>query len=281
MATKIKLIDRAYSKLVISGITVDPTADDVVLAVEELECMAQEWQGRNICLSFNFEDCPKCSSESGVPKRYENAVITNLALRLAPDFGKAVDDQLYRQARQSLDYVSGASMREILTPPPYPRRQPIGEANTLKWNRWRRYYDVVKGAPENCATQIMVVGDRADFTLNFSEVIQTDAKIFNYTLDYSDGLRLLEESSDEKSVSFSVEAVRDGTQKVTVTVQSSPNEPTLPLIPLDPPITVPPSEPPEPPNLTPIPPPDYDVDTRSVFFAVVDDRQGKGVSRAV
>ena len=59
MKTKIELLDRAYSKLRISGITVNPTPGDVEIALDEMECMLAEWDLVNVCLGYQFEDEPE------------------------------------------------------------------------------------------------------------------------------------------------------------------------------------------------------------------------------
>lgn len=248
MTTKIQLIDRAYSKLKISGITVNPTADDVSLAIAELETMADEWQNtRNICLFYNFEDMPDPATESGIPRRYENGVQTNLAMRLAPEFGKQVPQELFMQASQSLDAISGQAMREIISPPLYPRRQPVGEANSLRFNRWRRYYDVAKGSPENCDTQIMVEHDTADYTVNYRETLNDGATIASYTIEVSDGLRLIDTVKTDTEITISVEARKCGAQRAQITTTST----------------------------------DGLKDNRTVYFTVVESKQIKGVQRAV
>ena len=56
MTTKADLINGAYSLMRISGITVDPSADDLALALERLEDMAEEFAGRNIITDYNFVD---------------------------------------------------------------------------------------------------------------------------------------------------------------------------------------------------------------------------------
>jgi hypothetical protein len=66
--TKVDLISGAYSKLRISGLTVQPTPEDLELALTRLENTMAEIEGaRNICLGYNFEDQPDPNSVSNIP----------------------------------------------------------------------------------------------------------------------------------------------------------------------------------------------------------------------
>ena len=58
MTTKIELINQAYSLIRISGITLDPSGEDISLALDRLETMAAEFYGRNIKTDYNFEEKP-------------------------------------------------------------------------------------------------------------------------------------------------------------------------------------------------------------------------------
>lgn len=216
MKTKIELVDRAYSKLRISGITVNPTPEEVALAVDELECMVAEWDGKNVCMGYAFEEEPDPSTESGISKQYENAVQSNLAVRLASDFGKDIPMNLQAQANQS--YSAASSMSARVKQTDYPRRQPVGEANTLRLNRWRRYYDIQPDAPNDCDTQIMAKGDITDATVSYADYLEDDDSISNYQLDTTGGLEVLEQQNDDTTIMLRVKALNRGTQKIKVTI---------------------------------------------------------------
>lgn len=215
MKTKIQLIDRAYSKLRISGLTVNPLPEEVVLALDEMECMIAEWDLVNVCLGYQFEEEPDPNSESGLIRGYENAVQSNLALRLAPDFGKPSAD-LMRQASQSYSKISSATA--VVKPTPYSPRQPIGEANTLRWNQWQRYYRVDEGAPNDCSTEIMSVNDVTDSQVNYDDYLVDDDSIASMTMDSTNGLDIEYSEFDSSNVSFRVKATKAGTQMVKISI---------------------------------------------------------------
>lgn len=219
MKTKIELIDRAYSKLRISGLTVNPNPNEVVLALDELECMMAEWDLKNICLNFQFEDDPSPNAESGLSRGYENAVQTNLAVRLSPDYGKAISVELKQQASQSYSVVSSATAK--IKAAPYPNRQPVGESNTLRFNRWRRYYDINPEAPNECQTEIMSNGDVVDGKVDYSDYLTDGDTIASMNISSTSGLDIQYSEFDDESVGYRVQATKDGTQSITVNITTS------------------------------------------------------------
>ena len=88
------IINGAYSKLRISGITLQPSSKDNALALTILESMASEFYKRNLCTGYNFEDEPDPGSLNGMDKAYWDAYKWMLALRLLPDFGKQATPSL-------------------------------------------------------------------------------------------------------------------------------------------------------------------------------------------
>ena len=213
MKTKIELIDRAYSKLRISGITVNPNPSDVNIALDEMEAMIAEWELVNVCLGYTFEDLPDPNTESGLVRGYENAVQTNLAIRLAPEFGKP-SGELFSQASQSYSKISSAVSKVRQTP--YPNRQPVGAANTLRTNRWRRFYDIDASAPNNCNTEIMAKNDIVDSEVNYISSLEAGDFIIDAVLTLSNGLTIISESFTDTTVSFRVRADTAGTQFVKI-----------------------------------------------------------------
>ena len=213
MKTKIELIDRAYSKLRISGITVNPNPTDINIALDEMECMLAEWELVNVCLGYNFEDDPDPNTETGLVRGYENGVQTNLSVRLAPEFGK-LSGELMMQASQSYSKLSSATAKVRQTP--YPNRQPVGQANTLRLNRWRRFYDIDPSAPNNCSTEIMAKGDIVDSSVNYSSSLESGDTISSVTLTPSNGLTILSQSFTDSTVDFRIQADSAGTQFVKI-----------------------------------------------------------------
>ena len=61
---KVDLVNRAYDWLRISGLTSNPLPEEVAIALDIQENMMYEFQSRNICSSWVFEECPDPNTDS-------------------------------------------------------------------------------------------------------------------------------------------------------------------------------------------------------------------------
>lgn len=220
---KCDLVNGAYSKLRISGITVNPSPEDVQIALSRLEDMMSEWQdARNVCLDYDFDYdlMADPNAEAGIPRFASEAVKSCLAVRLIPDFNKQVPPQLERQAAASFSAISGKvhQLRETA----YPRRQPRGNGNTTGVGLYQRYYFPDDRAPANCKTEHMVAEGVRDFNIEFSSILK-DETISSYTKAVESGLTLLSESTnaDGQSIDVRVKADRAGSYYIDFKVTAS------------------------------------------------------------
>ena len=53
MMTKSDLVMGAYDEMRISGLTVKPSSEDIVLAIKRLDNMMADWQNKGLCLEYN------------------------------------------------------------------------------------------------------------------------------------------------------------------------------------------------------------------------------------
>ena len=180
MTLKIDLINGAYSKLRISGLTVIPGGEEIALGLERLEDMAEQWEGRNVCTGYFFEENPDPNTPHNVPRKFWSAYKANLAMRLVPDFGKQIDPSLAKEAAAGFSFVSAktALIREVN----YPSRQPIGSGNSLRYSRYTRFYVTPREAPLSCETVTMFIDDIDDFFFDFSAYLVASEDIATYTL---------------------------------------------------------------------------------------------------
>jgi hypothetical protein len=202
---KIDAIKDAYSQLRISGITRIPTPGDLELALGRLEGMAAEWATRNICSGYNFEDQPDPNSASNVARAYLQAYSTNLAVRLV-DFGKQVPQMLMAQASQSLSNLSGRSAMDSINMVPYPSRQPRGSGNTLRYNRWNRFYRNQHVAPNDCSTAEMFIGDVNDYVEHFDAYLNEGETLASIEFTADTGITINSSSFTDNDVSYQIEA---------------------------------------------------------------------------
>lgn len=198
---KIDVIQDAYSQLRISGLTVQPTPEDLNVALFRLENMAAEL---NLNIDYNFEDNPDVNSPINVQRQYWNGLATNLAVRLV-DFGKQVPVELQRQANQSYSRMLNLSYvpQQIRAPSRHPR----GSGNTIRYNYGYRYYRPAERAPNTPQTNRMIVGDVNDFVEHFDAYLNSGETLDSYTIEADDGLNILSDSLSSPDVNYRIEAV--------------------------------------------------------------------------
>lgn len=235
MTTKNDVINGAYSQMRISGLTVDPTPEDVSVALERLEDMMAEFAGlKNICTDYNFEINPEPESLTNVPQPYWHFMKTNLAVRLIPDFNKAVPQTLLDQATQSLSAASAKSAADNIQQVQYPWRQPRGSGNTLRYNRWRRYMRPDPDAPNKCATNDIVVGEINDYQESFRAYLTDDEVISTFKIEADPAIEIQSSSNSSPVILYSVKAVDDRAQgswqQVKITITTSDGRVEIRLI---------------------------------------------------
>lgn len=230
IATKGELINGAHEQLRISGLTADATPKEKETALIMLEEMMAEYEGRNICLEYLFEEEPDPDSTSNIAIQFNQMAKTNLAVRLIPVFGKsgqsspALQD-LKNQARQSL---SNASARTAVTRQTnYPDRQPIGSGNSFRWNRWRRFYRPKDKAPISCATEQMKLNTTDRFIVSWANFLNDGETIDSFLISTTNGLTILDSQiqNDSTEVYYRAEATICGEQIVTISIVTSVSTP--------------------------------------------------------
>lgn len=215
--TKVDHISSAYSKLRISGLTVDPTPEDLELALTRLEDMIAEWNDtRNISFGYNFEDNPDPNSVSNVPRWANEGVSFCLAIRLIADFNKEVPPALYSSAAASMSAISGRAARDRLRRVQYPSRQPIGSGN--RWlPRWQRFYSAVGQAPNNQSTYTMTKGDISDYSESFQSYLAEGEALQSFTITETSGLAVSSSALSGDSIAYTVSAASVGSgESVTI-----------------------------------------------------------------
>lgn len=150
--TKRQFVDRALSEIGFSKRTYTPSADDYADALAIADSMVESWHGRlGLGIGWPVTDNPDDSTidtETSVPGIYTEAVALQLAIRLAPSYGKQVSPDTKANASQSFK-----TMVAKLSPPKsrqMPQGIPLGGGN-----RWRGR--IFTPAPEE--TSDLVDGD--------------------------------------------------------------------------------------------------------------------------
>jgi hypothetical protein len=90
--TKRQLVETAFEELGLASYTFDLQPDAIMSGLRRLNTMMGEWNGRGINLGYPQPFGPDDGDldvESNVPATAAEAVITNLAIRIGPSFGKS------------------------------------------------------------------------------------------------------------------------------------------------------------------------------------------------
>lgn len=217
--TKLDHINLAYSLLVISGITKKPNNDDIELALVLLEDMMHEFRSRNICSTYIFEDSPQPGSDSGVNPAYNNAVSTNLAVKVAVAFGKEAPQTIKTQAIQSLsNWSARTGITNQIKPP---RRQARGSGNTFRFSNWVRFYRVEPSAPSECDTFTLKTDAIDFFSIDFNPYLLNGATIVSFELDISKGIEVKSSSESVGIITLECKGLAFGFNFVKITVITS------------------------------------------------------------
>lgn len=213
--TKIEHINKAYKHLKISGITANPSPEDIEDGLEALEDMMYEFQTQ-IPTDYNFEDTPDANTDSGVNPAYNSAVATNLAVRLADYFGKDIPISLAMNAMQSLSnwFARVAQVNQILPS----RTMPRGSGNTTRFPIGWRYSRYEKGNPISPSTVDILVGETNDFAYDFSNYLNTGEVVSSYSITTQDGYTLASDSLAGSIVSYSLTGTGASSTFLTITI---------------------------------------------------------------
>ncbi len=217
--TKLQHVEMAYNWLVINGITSVPSPEEIKTALSVFEDMMNEFQSRNICSSYFFEEEPKPDTDSGIDAAYNNATSSNLALRLANLFGKEAPQTLRGQATQSLSNWSARSGKVNQINPP--RRQPRGSGNTFRFSNWVRYYRFEDNAPIECDTFDLKVDAIDFFSVDFNSYLLSSATITSFELEVSDGIEVITSSELNGLITLECKGLSSGFNTIKITVTTS------------------------------------------------------------
>lgn len=203
---KVDIINGAYSRMRISGLTSIPSPEDMEVALRRLEQMAAEWQSkRSICAGYKFEEDPDLNSPSGISTEDEEAFETNLAWRLYADFGKEPHPMLIMEKKASFaSLISSYAPRRQNS---YPSRMPVGSGSQRWKNRIDRYFISPDPAPLNCSTNRMRTDEIEDFVESFSSYLNSGEDILTAEVTTENSaLTIISNSFESPDVFYRVKA---------------------------------------------------------------------------
>lgn len=210
MTTKIERINSAFSQMRISGLTTNPSNEDVSTALDRLENMMSELEfGRNIRMNYNFEEFPDAGSLTNVSQSYWHMIDTNLAVRLISDFGINVPQSLLNQASQSLATASAMSAADNIREIQNPDRMPIGSGTSLRYNKYQRFNREQRLPVNDVATNIMFIGDINDYRESFEAYLNSLETIDSFTIEADKGLDVVSSTNNDPFIDYRIEALEN------------------------------------------------------------------------
>jgi hypothetical protein len=134
--TRRDLIEGALTEIGYANYAFDMQAEQLEACKRRLDSMMAAWNAQGLRLSYPIPSSPEASDlsdETNIPDSAWEAVVTSLAVRIAPMFGKTVSPDTKRAAKMALNTLYGLSaMPEQMQ---YPGTLPLGAGN----KGWRGY----------------------------------------------------------------------------------------------------------------------------------------------
>lgn len=147
--SKRQFVQAAFEEIGLATYTFDLQPQQFESALRRLDAMMAEWNGKGIRLGYPLPGSPENSdldSESEVPDSANEAIITNLAVRIAPSYGRTPMPETKITAKTAYNtLLSRATM-----PPEqqFPSTLPYGAG----WKSWRGTNEPFFPRPEDPLT---------------------------------------------------------------------------------------------------------------------------------
>jgi len=128
--TKRQLITEAFAEIGLADYVFDLQPEQLQRALRRLDTMIKQWEAKNILVGYPIPGSPEDSlldEETNLLQSAEEAVITNLAVRLAPAFGKQAMPETKVIAKNSYDALLNDTVTVIERQ--LPANMPMGQGN--------------------------------------------------------------------------------------------------------------------------------------------------------
>lgn len=128
--TKRQFVEQAFGEVGLAAYVYDLTPEQMQSALRRLDAMMAAWNGKGIRLGYPLPASPQDSdldTQTNVPDSANEAIYSNLAVRLGPGFGKAISPDLKSTAKYGYDLLLSRA-----TMPPQaqlPGTMPAGAGN--------------------------------------------------------------------------------------------------------------------------------------------------------
>jgi hypothetical protein len=134
--TKRQFIEQAFEEIGLASYVFDLTPEQLQSALRRLDTMIAAWNALGIRIGYPLPSSPQFSdldAQSEVPDSANEAIITNLAIKLAPSYGKQVMPDTKATAKET--YNTLLSRAAMPMEQQMPATMPSGAGN----KPWRVY----------------------------------------------------------------------------------------------------------------------------------------------
>jgi len=144
--SKRQFVNAAFEEIGLAAYVFDLQPDQLESAMRRMDAMIADWNGKGIRIGYPLPGSPQDSDldePTLVPDSANQAIITNLALRIAPGYGRQVMGETKATARES--YQTLLSRATYPLEQQLPGTMPSGAGN----KPWRVYDDSFLRQPED------------------------------------------------------------------------------------------------------------------------------------
>lgn len=134
--TKRDYITSALDEIGIANYVFDVQPEQMQFALRKLDAMMAEWNGRGVRVGYPLPASPgesELDEQCVVPDWATQAIVTGLAIRLAPSYGRPVSGELKVAYRIALNTVQARTTQ--LLEMQFPNKTPAGAGRKF----WRTY----------------------------------------------------------------------------------------------------------------------------------------------
>lgn len=128
--TKRQFIESAFDEIGLASYAYDLQPEQLQSALRRLDAMMATWNNKGIRIGYPLPASPEDSdldTETGVPDAANEAIYLNLAIRIAPGFGKQVSIDTKKSARDG--YIGLLSKTSSIQEQQLPSTTPVGAGN--------------------------------------------------------------------------------------------------------------------------------------------------------
>lgn len=134
--SKRQFVNAAFEEIGLASYVFDLQPEQLQSALRRLDAMMADWNGKGIRLGYPIPGSPQYSDldePSEVPDSANEAIITNLAIRIAPGYGKVVMPETKAVAKDSYNTLLQRATA------PYPQQLPSTMPSGAGNKPWRVY----------------------------------------------------------------------------------------------------------------------------------------------